>query len=641
MSSLSSFHTRRPILSLTLHLLRRITTTTNPKPNPTSRPLRRLSSNQTPRQNRLNNRLLPPLPNPTFDPPHKNPNSDPNFSQTDYNTISGLLTDSSLPPGPALEAALDRAGIELGPSLLEEIFARFDSSPKVLFTLFLWAGKQPGYQFSVGVFNSTINALGKMREFDLAWSLIFKRIKSDQGPYEFTFAILIRRYARAGLVLPAIRAYEYASKLDSICSSDMEMKLFEILLDSFCKEGSVRVASEYLEERVKLHPSWVPSTKVYNILLNGWFRSRKLKQAERLWIRMQQENVKTSVVTYGTLVEGYCRMGRVETAMELLSDMRKEGIEPNAIVYNPIIYALGEAGKLKEALGMMERLMVLESGPTLSTYNSLVKGFCNAGDLVGASKILKMMISKGFVPTLTTYNCFFRYFAKAGKIEEGLNLYTKLIESGHVPDCFTYHLLVKMLCKQERLGLVLQVMKEMRARGCDLDLVTCTMLIHLLLKMQKFDEACAEFEDLIRRGIVPQYLTYEKMSDELKKQGLGKLARKLCDMMASVPHSTKLPNTYGRKEAISREREASILRKAQVMTGIDAPDEVAKYTWSKRRYIAWKENLYIAKKAQVMPGIFRTCKNPRKLVRCRSTRENAVSGANLLIIGQEKSCWEV
>ncbi|KAK3006293.1 hypothetical protein RJ639_015595 [Escallonia herrerae] len=402
-----------------------------------------------------------------------------------------------------------------------------------------------------------INALGKTREFDLAWLLILERINSDQGPNEFTFAILIRRYARAGLVLPAIRAYEYASKLDSICSFDMEMKLFEILLDSFCKEGSVRVASEYLEEKVKLHPSWVPSTKVYNILLNGWFRSRKLKQAERLWIRMQQENVKTSVVTYGTLVEGYCRMGRVEMAMELLTDMRKEGIEPNAIVYNPIIYALGDAGNLKEALGMMERLM----------------GFCKAGDLVGASKVLKMMISKGFVPTLTTYNCFFSYFAKAGKIEEGLNLYTKLIESGHVPDRLTYHLLVKMLCKQERLGLVLQVMKEMRARGCDLDLVTCTMLIHLVLKMQKFDEACAEFEDLIRRGIVPQYLTFEKMSDELKKQRLSKLARKLCDTMASVPHSTKLPNTYGRKEDISRKREASILRKAQVMTGIDIPED--------------------------------------------------------------------
>ncbi|KAK3003972.1 hypothetical protein RJ639_019568 [Escallonia herrerae] len=207
MSSLSSFLTRRPILSLTLHLLRRITTntttntTTNPNPNPTSRPLRRLSTNQTPGQNPLNNRLLPPLPNPTptCHPPHKNPNFVPNFSQTDYDTISGLLTDSSLPPGPALEAALDRAGIELGPSLLEEIFTRFDSSPKVLFTLFLWAEKQPGYQFCVGVFNSMINALGKMREFDLAWSLILKRIKSDQGPNEFTFAILIRRYARAGM----------------------------------------------------------------------------------------------------------------------------------------------------------------------------------------------------------------------------------------------------------------------------------------------------------------------------------------------------------------------------------------------------------------------------------------------------------
>lgn len=403
-------------------------------------------------------------------------------------------------------------------------------------------------------------------------------------------------YIYAGMPESAIRTFEFASNLDSFLNSEAEMSLFEVLLDSLSKEGLVRVASEYFDRKRKLHPNWIPSVRVYNILLNGWFRSRKLKQAERVWVEMRRENVKPSVVTYGTLVEGYCRMRRAEIAIELVSEMRREGIEPNAIVYNPIIDALGEAGRFKEALGMMERFLVLESGPTISTYNSLVKGYCKAGDLVGASKILKMMISRGTAPTPTTYNYFFRYFSKHGKIEEGMNLYTKMIESGYTPDRLTFQLLLKMLCEEERLDLAIQVSKEMRSRGWDMDLATSTMLIHLLCNVHKLKEAFEEFEDMIRRGLVPQYITFQRMDDVLRKQGMNQMARKLCKMMSSVPHSTNLPDTYVRDEDASRTRRKSIVQKAEAMS-----------------------------------DLLKTCSDPRELVKFRRSPENLVSRANQLI----------
>ncbi|MCI08779.1 pentatricopeptide repeat-containing protein mitochondrial-like, partial [Trifolium medium] len=138
----------------------------------------------------------------------------------------------------------------------------------------------------------------------------------------------------------AIRTFEFAKDKKSILNSASEMSLFEILIDALCKEGSCREASEYFLRRKETDLGWVPSVRVYNIMLNGWFRARKLKHAERLWEEMKEENVRPSVVTYGTLVEGYCRMRRVEKALEMIGEMTKDGIEPNAIVYNPIIDAL-------------------------------------------------------------------------------------------------------------------------------------------------------------------------------------------------------------------------------------------------------------------------------------------------------------
>ncbi|XP_057721062.1 pentatricopeptide repeat-containing protein At5g11310, mitochondrial-like [Arachis stenosperma] len=542
-----------------------------------------------------------PPPNPNPKPQSSEPQPLSNFSPRDFSAIADIFADSSISPGSLLHAELDRSGIEPGSELLLAVFDRFGSSPKLLHSLFLWAEKQPGFRPNSKLFDAVVNALAKSREFDSAWTLILHHIDdgNDEGEALVsvaTFGIMIRRYARAGMVQPAIRTFEFARKHNSIIDSESESSLFEILLDSLCKEGSVRAAYEYLCLRKKMNQGWVPSIRAYNIMLNGWFRSRKLKHGERLWEEMKKENVRPTVVTYGTLIEGYCRMRRVEKALEIVGDMIKEGIAPNAIVYNPIIDALAEAGRFKEALGMMERFHVLEIGPTESTYNSLVKGFCKAGDLVGASKILKMMISRGFLPSSTTYNYFFRYFSRCGKIEEGMNLYTKIIQSGYTPDRLTYHLLVKMLCEEERLDLAVRVSKEMRHKGLDMDLATSTMLVHLLCKMRRLEEAFAEFEDMIRRGIVPQYLTFQRLNAELKKQGMTEVAQKLCNLMSSIPHSTSLPNTYSEDNNDARARRNSIIQKAQAFS-----------------------------------DMLKNCNDPRELEKYKCSFENDVSSANGLI----------
>ncbi|CAI0414856.1 unnamed protein product [Linum tenue] len=543
------------------------------------------------------------LPIPDLHNPYLNQSPNPpevKYSQHEFATLCCLLRDSNLSPGSSLQNALDQTGIEpQQPGLLEAVFEKFDSSPKLLYSVFQWAETRPGFRCSEVLFNSMVNALGKAKEFDSAWSLVLDRIDGDkdlQLVSSDTFAILIRRFARAGLPEAAIRTYEYARNLDLVEKPDAGMRLLEVLLDSLCKEGHVRVAAEYFQRKKKMEPCWVPAIRVYTILLNGWFRSRKLKHAERLWFEMERDGVKPTVVTYGTLVGGYCRMRRVEIALDLVDEMRRKEIKPNAIIYNTIIDALAEAGRFKEVSGMMEHLLLCESGPTLSTYNSLVKGYCKAGDLVAASKILRTMIDRGFIPTSTTYNYFFRHFSKFRKVEEAMNLYTKMIDSGYSPDHLTYNLLLKLLCEDERLDLAGRISKEMEVRGCDMDLATSTMLTHLLCKMHRFEEAIAEFEKMLRKGLVPQFLTFKRLHNELSKRGMNKMAQKLRTMMSSVPHSTELPNTYdGDGDSSRYARRKSILHKAEAMS-----------------------------------EILKTCNDPRELVKGRGPSPNPLSSARQL-----------
>ncbi|KAG2300599.1 hypothetical protein Bca52824_037071 [Brassica carinata] len=542
-------------------------------------------------------RSCPPIPIQRLQPPappdstrHQLTVSD--LSQTDLATISDLLENNNVTPGSSLESALNETGIEPSYQLVQSLFDRLSSSPMLLHSVFKWAYTKPNFTLTPSLFDSVINAMCKARDFESAWSLIFNRKGSGLVTAD-TFIVLIRRYARAGMVQQAIQAFEYAT------SYDPELKLLEVLLDSLCKEGHVTEASMYMERRRRMDSNWIPSVRIFNILLNGWFRARKLKQAENLWGEMKEMNVKPTVVTYGTLIEGYCRMRRVEIAMEVLEEMKLAEMELSYMVFNPIIDGLGEAGRLQEALGMMERFFVCVSGPTIVTYNSLVKNFCKAGDLLGASKILKMMMNRGVDPTPTTYNHFFKYFAKHNKTEEGMNLYFKLIEAGHSPDRFTYHLILKMLCEDGKLSLALQVDKEMKNRGIDPDLLTTTMLIHLLCRLDMFEEAFEEFEKVVRRGMIPQYITFKMIDNGLRTKGMTEMAKRLAGVMSSLPHSEKLPNTY--REVVDapppgRDRRKSILHRAEAMS-----------------------------------DVLKGCRNPRKLVKMRGSPRKTVREVEKLV----------
>ncbi|ERN02337.1 hypothetical protein AMTR_s00096p00019400 [Amborella trichopoda] len=480
-----------------------------------------------------------------------------------------------------IQSSLDELQLKISPDLINRVFQNCIFSSNSAYALFVWAQKQPNYSHTTAVLNSMVNLFGRMREFDSAWLLIdsLKPLVNAQ-----TFTILLRRYARAGLPQAALRTLDLIPHFGLTLTPDS----LNNILDALCKEGQVREAARYFEAR----KSKLALASTYNILLHGWFRLRNLRKAERLWEDMQVRNVPASVVTYGTLIEGYCRMRRVERALELLEDMKFRGIEPNVITYNPIVDALGEAGRHGDAMAMTDRIFTLGLTPTISTYNSLVKGFSKHGDMVGASKVLKMMIGRGCLPTPTTYNYFFKFFSRAGKIDEGMNLYTKLIKSGYSLDRLSYQLLIKMLCEKGRLEMTLQVIEDMHSKGYDSDLATSSMLVHLLCNLGKLEEACEEFEGMINKGIVPQYLTFQMLVDEVRRLGLVERARRLTEMMDSVPHSKKLPNSYKGGDV-----KKSILEKAQGMC-----------------------------------DLLKVCNDPRKLVKRKGSTGNVVADANQIIL---------
>jgi len=139
----------------------------------------------------------PAVPDSTCTPPQQN-----TVAKTDLSTISNLLENTNVVPGSSLESALDETGIEPSVELVQALFDRLSSSPMLLHSVFKWAETKPGFTLSPSLFDSVVNSLCKAREFEIAWSLVFDRVRSDEGSNLVsadTFVVLIRRYARAGM----------------------------------------------------------------------------------------------------------------------------------------------------------------------------------------------------------------------------------------------------------------------------------------------------------------------------------------------------------------------------------------------------------------------------------------------------------
>ncbi|KAJ0985623.1 hypothetical protein J5N97_003979 [Dioscorea zingiberensis] len=231
------------------------------------------------------------------------PSSDAAADAADAAAIVGLLHTKD--PDTALSNSL----IVPRPSLIDVLLGNSsaDIPAGLLLSLARWAGPS----LSSSQLASFVDLLSLRRSFHSAWFLL---LPHSPGPHLIpSFSSLIRRYARAAMPHAAIRTFNY-----SLRSTEDSGDLFLVLLDALCKEGHVRFASDLFSDK-RSSGVWAPSAPFYNVLLHGWFRTRKLRKAERLWDEMRRDGVPPTVVTYGTLIEGFCSMRRPDRALVLLT----------------------------------------------------------------------------------------------------------------------------------------------------------------------------------------------------------------------------------------------------------------------------------------------------------------------------------
>ncbi|KAE8728339.1 Pentatricopeptide repeat-containing protein [Hibiscus syriacus] len=409
-----------------------------------------------------------------------------------------------------LDTALDQSGLRVSPEIVEDVLKRFENAGILAYRFFEWAEKQRNYMHSVRGYHTMIGSLAKIRQYQIMWNLV-NAMKSKSMLNVETFCIIIRKYARVQKVEEAIYTFNVMEKYGVLPN----LAAFNALLSTLCKTKNVRKAQEIFDEKKE---RFVPDTKTYSILLEGWGRAPNLPKAREIYREMIDMGCVPDIVTYGIMVDVLCKAGSVDEAIAIVREMDSNGCRPTLFIYSVLVHTYGIENRIEDAIDVflgMERNGIKAD---VVVYNALIGAFCKVNKLKNVYRVLNEMDSKGVEPNARTCNIILNSLIGCGETDEAFKVFRRMIKECE-PDADTYTIMIKMFCERDELEMAFKVWKFMKLKRFIPSMHTYSVLINGLCDKGNAAKACVLLEEMLEKGIQPSGSTFWRLRQLLVKEG--------------------------------------------------------------------------------------------------------------------------
>ncbi|MED6195126.1 hypothetical protein PIB30_035052 [Stylosanthes scabra] len=343
------------------------------------------------------------------------------------------------------------------------------------------------------------------------------------------------------------------------------------LITSMCKRKNNNAAREILHSVMELGGE--VDAAPCNALLTGLGKGRDIKGMNKLLAKMQEMNIRPSVVTFGILFKHLCAARRIDEALDLFNKLRGKGesnlfgVEPDVVLFNTLIDGLCKVERKEEALSLLEEMkMGSKHKPNTITYNCLIDGFCMAGNIDKAHELFDQMNEEGVQPNVVTLNVFVNgmcrnervhsaveffnamkgkglkgnaatytplisAFCGANNIDKAMQFFDEMLSSGFSPDAIVYYSLISGLSIAGRMDDASIVVSKMKQAGFGLDVSCYNVLISGFCKKNKLERVYDILEEMEKAGVKPDTVTYNTLLSSIGKSGDFDTANKLMKKM--------------------------------------------------------------------------------------------------------------
>ncbi|KAL6963564.1 hypothetical protein U1Q18_034575 [Sarracenia purpurea var. burkii] len=411
---------------------------------------------------------------------------DPNFAKSSSN---------SLPHSTSFHQPSTLANsVDFDQNTVLETLSCYANDWKRASEFFNWVETHCGFEHSTETFNRIIDILGKFFEFDLAWNLIeHMRKNACSLPNHITFRILFKRYVSAHLVKEAISTYDKAEEFNL-----KDGLSFSYLIDALCEYKHVIEAEEICLGKNNKDLILYVDTKIYNMILRGWFKMAWWSKCREFWEEMDRKGIHKDLHSYSIYMDIQCKCGKPWKAVKLYKEMKKKGIELDVVAYNTVLLAMGRSDGVDFAIRLYREMTELGCKPNVVTYNSIIKLLCESGRIREAYKVLVQMRVKGCAPNVITYHSIFGYLEKPREI---LKLFDRMTHSGVSPRMDTYVMLMRKFGRWGFLRPLFVVWEKMEEHGLGPDEHAYNALIDALVEKGMIDMARKYDQEMLEKGL--------------------------------------------------------------------------------------------------------------------------------------------
>ncbi|CAL4903248.1 unnamed protein product [Urochloa decumbens] len=434
----------------------------------------------------------------------------------------------STQPELGIASALDALGVAVSPELVAEVLKNLSNAGMLALAFFRWAERQEGFRYTAESFHYLIEALGKIKQFRLVWSLV-ETMRCRCLLSKDTFKLIVRRYARARKVKEAVETFE---KMGSF-GLKTELSDYNWLIDTLSKSKQVKKGHAIYKE-MKRKGKFIPDLKTYTVLMEGWGHEKDLLMVKTVYQEMLDAGIRPDVVSYGMLISAFCKSGKCDEAIKVFREMEVSGCVPSPHVYCMLINGLGSEERLDEALKYFE--LYKESGFPMEvpTCNAVVGAYCRASKFEHAFKMVDEMRKCKIGPNSRTYDIILHHMIKSQKFEEAYHVFQRMGMDGCEPQLNTYTMMVGMFCSNERVDMALKVWKQMKVKGVLPCMHMFSALINGLCFENRLEEACVYFQEMLDKGIRPPGQLFSNLKEALVEGGRISLAQEMASKLDAL-----------------------------------------------------------------------------------------------------------
>ncbi|KAK7351099.1 hypothetical protein VNO77_10282 [Canavalia gladiata] len=425
-------------------------------------------------------------------------------------------------PTLGLDTALNQTGVRVSPDLVENVLERFENAGMSAFRFFEWAEKQRNYSHTIKAYHLMIESLAKIRQYQIMWDLVNAMRKKGMLNVE-TFCIMMRKYARANKVDEAVYTFNVMDKF----GVSPNLAAFNGLLSALCKSKNVRKAQEIFDV---MKGRFMPDSKTYSILLEGWGKIPNLPRAREVFREMVCAGCNPDVVTYGIMVDILCKAGRVDEAVEVVKEMDANNCRPTSFIYSVLVHTYGVELRIEDAIDTFLEMERQGMKADVVVYNALIGSFCKVNKFKNVHRVLQEMECNGVAPNSRTCNVIISSMIGQGETDRAFRVFCRMIKLCE-PDTDTYTMIIKMFCERNEPEMALKIWRYMKSKQFVPSMHTFSALINGLCEKGNAAKACVLLEEMIEKGMRPSRVTFGKLRQLLIKDGRDDVVKFLHEKM--------------------------------------------------------------------------------------------------------------